>query len=99
MTLLLDFNKYLGICKVYVLTSFVNTQTKLGAYETFMASLTTYVRSTIYPSRHATSFQRLYDVYTTSATSYRRRIDVETMSCVYREVKMLLRLFSLSYGK
>ena len=37
----------------------------------------------IYPSRHTTSFQRLYDVYTTSATSYRRRIDVETTSCVY----------------
>ena len=36
-----------------------------------------------YPSRHTTSFQRLYDVYTTSATSYRRRIDVETTSCVY----------------
>ena len=34
-------------------------------------------------SRHTTSFQRLYDVYTTSATSYRRRIDVETTSCVY----------------
>ena len=32
------------------------------------------------PSRHATSFQRLCDVYTTSATSYRRRIDVETTS-------------------
>ena len=66
--ILMTLLKYLGICKVYVLTSFVNTQTKLGAYETFMASLTTYVRSTIYPSRHATSFQRLYDVYTTSAT-------------------------------
>ena len=36
-----------------------------------------------YPSRHTTSFQRLYDVYTTSATSYRRRIDVETTSCAY----------------
>ena len=33
-----------------------------------------------------TSFQRLYDVYTTSATSYRRRIDVETTSCVYWDV-------------
>ena len=32
-----------------------------------------------------TSFQRLYDVYTTSLTSYRRRIDVETTSCVYWE--------------
>ena len=37
----------------------------------------------ILPSRHTTSFQRLYDVYTTSLTSYRRRIDVETTSCVY----------------
>ena len=37
----------------------------------------------INPSRHTTSFQRLYDVYTTSATSYRRRINVETTSCVY----------------
>ena len=37
----------------------------------------------INPSRHTTSFQRLYDVYTTSATSYRRRIDVETTLCVY----------------
>ena len=36
-----------------------------------------------YPSRHTTSFQRLYDVYTMSLTSYRRRIDVETTSCVY----------------
>ena len=36
-----------------------------------------------FPSRHTTSFQRLYDVYTTSVTSYRRRIDVETTSCVY----------------
>ena len=40
-------------------------------------------RSLAFPSRHTTSFQRLYDVYTTSATSYRRRIDVETTSCVY----------------
>ena len=36
-----------------------------------------------FPSRHTTSFQRLYDLYTTSLTSYRRRIDVETTSCVY----------------
>ena len=36
-----------------------------------------------FPSRHTTSFQRLYDVYTTSATSYRRRINVETTSCIY----------------
>ena len=35
------------------------------------------------PSRHTTSFPRLYDVYTTSATWHRRRIDVETTSCVY----------------
>ena len=35
------------------------------------------------PSRHTTSFQRLYNVYTTSGTSYRCRIDVETTSCVY----------------
>ena len=35
------------------------------------------------PSRHTTSFQRLQDVYTTSAMSYRRLIDVETTSCVY----------------
>ena len=34
-------------------------------------------------SRHTTSFQRLYDVYTKSLTSYRRRIDVETTSCVH----------------
>ena len=40
-------------------------------------------RTLISPSRHTTSFQRLYDVYTTSATSYRRRKDVETTSCVY----------------
>ena len=37
----------------------------------------------INPSRHTTSFQRLYDVYTTSATSYRRIIEVEATSCVY----------------
>ena len=36
-----------------------------------------------YTSRHMTSFQRLYDVYTTSLTSYRCRIDAETTSCVY----------------
>ena len=38
------------------------------------------------PSRHTTSFQRLYDVYTTSLTSCRRRIDVETTSCVYWDI-------------
>ena len=43
------------------------------------------------PSRHTTSFQRLYDVYTTSATSYRRRINVETTSCVYSDVKFYRR--------
>ena len=36
-------------------------------------------------SRHTTSFQRLYDVYTTSLTWYRRLIDVKTTSCVYWE--------------
>ena len=35
------------------------------------------------PSRHTTSFQRLWDVYTTSPTLYRRLLDVETTSCVY----------------
>ena len=35
------------------------------------------------PSRHATSFQRLYDVYTMSVTSYRHRIDIEMTSCIY----------------
>ena len=44
----------------------------------------------IKPSRHTTSFQRLYDVYTTSATSYRRRKDVETTSCVYWEWAFIL---------
>ena len=42
-----------------------------------------------YPSRHTTSFQRLYDVYTTSATSYRRRIDVETTSCVFWDMVIM----------
>ena len=39
--------------------------------------------STTLPSRHTTSFQRLYDVYTTSPMSYRCLIDVEMTSCVY----------------
>ena len=39
-----------------------------------------------YPSRHTTSFQRLYDVYTTSLTLYRRRIYVETTSCIYWDI-------------
>ena len=35
------------------------------------------------PSRYTTSFKRLKEDKTTSATSYRRLIDVETTSCVY----------------
>ena len=46
-----------------------------------------------YPSRHTKSFQRLYDVYTTSATSYRRRIDVETTSCVYWDWRVVWNTF------
>ena len=51
------------------------------------------VRLTAFLSRHTTSFQRLYYVYTTSATSYRRLLDIEKTSCVYwvafeREWKM-----------
>ena len=41
------------------------------------------VRLTAFPSRHTTSFQRLYYVYMTSATSYRRLLDIEKTSCVY----------------
>ena len=41
------------------------------------------------PNRHMTSFQRLLDVYTTSATSYRRLIDAETTSCVYWHISAL----------
>ena len=37
----------------------------------------------LHPSRHKTSFQRLFEVHTTSPASYRRLIDVETTSCVY----------------
>ena len=48
------------------------------------------------PSRHTTSFQRLYDVYTTSATSYRRRIDVETTSCVHWETNFEFKLLLFS---
>ena len=35
------------------------------------------------PSRHTTSFQRLWEVFTTSVMSYRRLADVETTLCVY----------------
>ena len=40
-----------------------------------------------FPSRHTTQFQRLQDVYTTSATQYKRFIAVETTPCVYRVVQ------------
>ena len=46
------------------------------------------------PSRHTTSFQRLYDIYATSLTSYRRRIDVETTSCVYWVGSIITQCFS-----
>ena len=35
------------------------------------------------PSRHTTSFQRLWEIFTTSVMSYRRLADVETTLCVY----------------
>ena len=50
------------------------------------------------PSRHMTSFQRLYEVYTTSVTLYRRLLDVETTSCVYWEGIVEQRKRTVDYG-
>ena len=44
------------------------------------------------PIRHATSFQRLEDVYVTSPTLYRRLTDVETTLCVYWDKSLGLHL-------
>ena len=49
------------------------------------------------PSRHTTPFQRLKDVYTTSATSCRRLIDVETTSCVCLGSCKEIRLFEKKF--
>ena len=48
------------------------------------------------PSRHTTSLQCLYDVYTTSPTLYRRFIDVETTSCVYWGCLIVISLTAIS---